>query len=140
MLKSHRHDTHEQADAAHRVAMLAAVCNTVTPEVKNGKIFYDGDSPDELALMESLRLNDITLVDRTNTTITLKGEMMEGCDEHIFFIVDSLYVLDLQWRGAVDDSLCPDLFVGPQAHERRGEPPGLERADAVHKGRGQRRP
>lgn len=77
-MTSYRYGVTAEKAGALALARLAAVCNTVTPEVRQGVLKYDGDSPDEIALMESLRLNGITLTERTKAGIVIEGEMLDG--------------------------------------------------------------
>lgn len=49
------------------------LCNTVIPQEGSagGHIEYDSDSPDELALMEGLRQNDVIMLARTQKEVTI---------------------------------------------------------------------
>jgi len=54
-------------------ARAVALCNTVVPQEgsSGGQIEYDSDSPDELALMEGLRQNEVFMTARTQKEVTI---------------------------------------------------------------------
>ncbi|KCV70111.1 hypothetical protein H696_03573 [Fonticula alba] len=65
--------TPEEMARSHAFARALSVCHTVLPSIVEGSesIVYEGDSPDEAALMESLRENGIALQGRKSTSLAV---------------------------------------------------------------------
>lgn len=51
-----------------------SLCHTVFPATEDGALVYESQSPDELALLNGLRPNGLSLTNRTNHTMTLADE------------------------------------------------------------------
>jgi len=55
-----------------------AICNTIVPGKQQfggvERTVYDGDSPDEIALLECIRQNGVLLKERTRTGVVLEME------------------------------------------------------------------
>ncbi|XP_037079710.1 phospholipid-transporting ATPase ID-like [Pollicipes pollicipes] len=65
---------------AHMFFRLLALCHTVMPEEKNGKLKYQAQSPDEDALVSAARNFGFIFLARTPNSITIRGP--GGDEEH----------------------------------------------------------
>lgn len=57
---------------AHNFFRLLALCHTVMPEYKNGRLEYQAQSPDEAALVSAARNFGFVFKARTPTSITIE--------------------------------------------------------------------
>lgn len=70
-----KNESHSQKsrNEAIQLAKAIALCHDVVPALgNNGQIIYESQSPDESALLNSLRVNDVVLKERTKESITIE--------------------------------------------------------------------
>jgi magnesium-transporting ATPase (P-type) len=59
-------------DNAHRFFRLLALCHTVMPDQKDGKLEYQAQSPDEAALVSAARNFGFIFKSRTSNSISIE--------------------------------------------------------------------
>jgi len=77
-----------------------ALCHNVTPvQSSQGKIEYQASSPDEVALAKFAELMNFQLIDRDQTTLTLKNPT--GCIEKFEILLDFPFTSDSKRMGII---------------------------------------
>ena len=64
-------DDKEIVDPIVEYLRVLAVCHTVVPEIKDEKLIYQAQSPDEAALCSAARSNNFTFVSRRTSSVTV---------------------------------------------------------------------
>ncbi|CAF1217869.1 unnamed protein product [Adineta steineri] len=65
-------DIEKDDENVHKFFTLLSLCHTVMPEKRDGKIFYQAQSPDENALVSAARSFGFAFQNRTQSSITIK--------------------------------------------------------------------